>query len=173
MITIFIKKSNPFSQTSYDHMIEHLPFHKLSCTCEQKGHLIKHGYYVRFIKLSGNLVKLRILRLFCKSCNKTHGILPSWIVPYSRISLKDHLKIIKSYLNKQSLEPIMIKNLLIDESNVKYILKKFNRLWKERLLSFRISLDDQLTLLCFKYFSRQFMQIKCTTNSLFYDTHTS
>jgi hypothetical protein len=53
----------------------------------------------------------------------------------------------------------MIENLLIDESNTKYIIKRFRQHWKERLSSYGISLDEQLTLFCFKYFSRQFMQV--------------
>jgi len=167
MITISIIKCNSFSQISYNHMIEQLPVHKLSCTCGQKGHLIKHGYYTRSIKVSGHLVALNILRLRCKSCNKTQSLLPDWIVPYSRILFKDHLKIIKTYLDKQSFEPIMVENILIDESNIKYILKIFKKHWKERLSSYRITLDHQLILLCFKYFSRQFMQIKNTSNIFF------
>jgi len=173
MITIFTTKSNTFSQNTYNHMIEQLPFHKLACICGQKGNLIKHGYYTRSIKVLGDLVKLRVLRLLCKSCKKTHSILPNWIVPYSRILFKDHLNIIRAYLNKQSIEPIMIENILIDESNVKYIIKRFKEYWRERLRTYRITLDNKLTLWCFKYFNRQFMQIKSTSNILFYTTHIS
>ncbi len=173
MITIFSKKSNSFSQFSYNLIINYLPFHKLQCTCGQNGSLIKHGYYTRCIKVSGNLVALKVLRVRCKSCKKTHSILPDWIVPYSRILFKEHLQIIKTYLNKQSFEPIMINNLLIDESNTRYIIKSFRQHWKERLSSYGISLDKQLTRMCFKYFSRQFMQVKKTVNILFYNTHIS
>ena len=167
MITIFNKKSNSFSQISYNLMIKFLPFHKLQCTCGQNGNLIKHAYYTRSIKVLGDLVDLKVLRVRCKSCNKTHSILPDWIVPYSRILFKDHLNIINAYLNKKSLEPLMIENFLIDESNTKYIIKRFKQHWKERLSSYDISLDKQLTLFCFKYFCRPFMQIKSTANILF------
>ena len=167
MITIFIKKSNSFSQNSYNQIIKHLPFHNLRCTCGQNGTLIKHAYYTRSIKVLGDLVDLKVLRVRCKSCKKTHSILPDWIVPYSRILFNDHLSIINAYLNKKSLEPLMIENLLIDENNTKYIIKKFRQCWKERLFSYDISLDKHLILLCFKYFNRQFMQIKSTANILF------
>jgi hypothetical protein len=173
MITISIKKSNSFSQFSYNLMIKFLPFHKLQCTCGQNGNLIKHGYYNRCVKVSGDLVDLIVLRVRCKSCKKTHSILPDCLVPYSRILLKDHLKIIHAYLNKQSFEPIMIDNLLIDESNTSYIIKSFRQNWKERLSSYGISLDNQLIIMCFKYFSRQFMQVKRTVNILFFNTHIS
>ena len=173
MITIFIEKSNSFSQKTYNLMINRIPFHKLECTCGHRGCLIKHPYYTRSVKVSGNLVKLRALRLLCKSCKKTHSILPDWVVPYSRILFKDHLNIIRAYQNKQSIEPIMVENILIDESNVKYILKMFKMHWNEKLASYRILLSNQLTLLCFKYYSRPFMQIKRTANILFHNTHIS
>ncbi|MBN4056588.1 hypothetical protein JYT98_00765 [bacterium AH-315-K05] len=61
----------------------------------------------------------------------------------------------------------------MDESNVKYIIKRFKEYWRERLRTYRITLDNKLTLWCFKYFNRQFMQIKSTSNILFYTTHIS
>ena len=148
-------------------MINSLPFHKLSCTCGLKGNLIKHGYYKRSVKSDGELIQLKILRLICKSCKKTHSILPNSIVPYSRTLLKDQINIISTYLLNGSFDQVMIDNILIDESNLRYIINNFNRHWKERLISFKIHLNNELIKLCFKYYNRQFMQIKCTPNILF------
>ena len=167
IITIFINKSNPIYQENYNNMINNLPLHKLECTCRQKGNLIKHGYYKRSIKFNGELIPLRILRVRCKSCGKTHAILPDWIVPYSRILLKDQIEIIKTYHDNKSFDKIMINNYLIDEAHIKYIINNFNKHWKERLNTFEISFDNQLIKLCFKHFKRQFMQIKQTPNILF------
>lgn len=171
MITIFNNKSNLFLQNSYNNMIKLLPFHKLSCTCGRKGNLIKHAYYIRSVKVDGELVELKILRILCKACKKTHAILPDWLIPYSRTLFNDQVKIIKTYLNKLWFEKIMVDNILLDESNLKYVIKKFNEHWKERLKTFSILLDDNLVFNCFKYFNRQFMQIKCTSNILFSTTH--
>lgn len=167
MITIFTKKSKSFSQEGYRKTINELPFHKLSCTCKQKGTLIKHGYYDRSIKVSRFLFKLSILRVYCKSCKKTHAILPSWIVPYSRVLYHDHISIIYSYLNNLSFEPIMQSNLLIDEGNIRYIIRQYLSHWRERIASFDGEVDLSVTKSCFKHFSRQFMQIKRTANILF------
>lgn len=167
MITIFTKKSNSFSQEDYRKTIDDLPFHKLSCTCGQKGTLIRHGYYNRSIKFLRFLFKLSILRVYCKSCKKTHAILPSGIVPYSRVLYRDHISIIHSYINKLSFEPIMQSNLLIDEGNIRYIIRQYLLHWRERIASFRGAVDLSVTKSCFKHFSRQFMQIKSTANILF------
>lgn len=167
MITIFINKSNPIYQENYNNMINNLPLHKLECTCRQKGNLIKHGYYERSINFNSQLASLKILRVKCKSCKKTHAILPEWIVPYSRILLKYQIEIIKAYQDNKSFDKIMINNYLIDEGHIKYIIRNFNKHWKERLNTFEISFDNQLIKLCFKHFKRQFMQIKQTPNILF------
>ena len=171
MITIFTEKINSFSQKDYQKdyckMIDELPFHKLSCACKQKGTLIRHGNYNRSIEASGNLIELSIIRVYCKSCKETHAILPSWIVPYSRILYRDHISIIYSYLNNLSFEPIMQSNLLIDEGNIRYIIRQYLSHWRERIASFCGAVDLSVTKFCFKHFSRQFMQIKSTANILF------
>ena len=173
MITISTAKIKHLTTETYNKLIEALPIHQLSCSCGQSACMIKHAYYTRSIKVLGRLIKLRILRLICKHCNKTHSILPDWIVPYSRVLLTDHLKIIKAYQNNNSYEDLMIENVLIDESNLSYILKKYKLYWKERLFSYKICLDLNLTQNCIKHFKRQFMQIKSTTNILFSHTHTT
>lgn len=167
MITISSNKCNTFNQKNYDELIENLPFHKLTCSCGRKGCLIKHGYYKRSIKVNGALITIKMLRVICKSCNKTHAVIPESIVPYSRISLKDQLEIINYHINNLSFESLMTRNYLIDENNIRYIINNFIKHWRERLKSFDIHLDENLVDLCFKFFDRQFMQIKCTSNILF------
>lgn len=167
MITIPSNKIKSFTQKSYNKFIDSLPFHQLTCPCGQKGRLIKHAYYSRSIKCSDDFVKLILLRVLCKSCKKTHAILPQWIVPYSQILLNDHLNIILSYHNHSSFEPIMQSNLLIDESNIRYIIRQYLRHWKERIAAFYISLNEHISNACFTIYYRQFMQIKSTRNILF------
>jgi transposase len=173
MITIKTNQCKTFSQNNYDNLINDLSFHQFECTCGSKGQLTKHAYYKRSIKDCGDLVELRILRVKCMACDKTHAILPDTIVPYSRISMKDHLRILVSYMNNLSFEQIMIDNILINENNIYYIIKSFIKHWNERLKSAEILFDNFLILNCFKYFERQFMQIKCTPNILFTPTHTT
>ena len=167
MITIISKNFKSFSQNNYDLFLDALPFHCLFCTCGRKGDLIRHGYYSRSIKTPQGLVILSLLRVKCKSCHRTHAILPSTIVPYSQISFGDHIKIIQAFNRQESFEPIMLANLLIDESNIRSIIRQYRIHWKERLASFGGILDSSLIQSCFRHFSRSFMQIKCTANCLF------
>ncbi|WP_423236818.1 DUF6431 domain-containing protein [Clostridium butyricum] len=58
------------------------------------GQLIKHAYYNRHIKTPNGIIMLKILRVKCKCCNRTHAIFPECIVPYSQVLLNDHISII-------------------------------------------------------------------------------
>jgi len=160
-------QTNTFSQDHYDLFIENLAIHKCSCTCGQKGNLIHHGYYKRSLKLEIAVLILKILRLKCKACGKTHAILPEFIVPYSQIILSDHISIIQRFLNNKSTLPIIESNPNLEEANVKHIIKQFIKHWQEKMNSFKIAFDDYLTQTCFHLFNRQFMQIKRTANILF------
>lgn len=53
--------------------------------------LIKWGFYNRYLCfLENNIINdkiIKIQRLKCKNCNKTHALLPSFIVPYKTFAL--------------------------------------------------------------------------------------
>ena len=97
--------------------------------------------FIYNIDFSDGKTSIIILRVRCKSCGKTHAIFPECIVPYSQILLSDHISIINTYNSKASFEPIMLANEFIDESNIFYIIKQYLEHWKERITSFKISLD--------------------------------
>jgi len=164
MITNITIKIKYLSQENYNNFLDSIHFHNLTCSCGISGNLIKHAYYTRSVKTPEGLVALRILRVKCKCCGKTHALFPECIVPYSQILLEDHIKIINAYNHKTSFEPIMMHNLYIDESNIRHIIKKYVYHWKERLTAFFISMDVNLSYNCICSFKRQFMQIKCTPN---------
>lgn len=175
MITVISNKIKTLNQISYNNLINSLDFNQITCTCGHSGALIKHGYYNRNLKTSGGvMVTIFILRVKCSVCGKTHAILPYSIVPYSQVSLDDHINIILNDINHNSQNDIMNDNPLIDECTISYILRCYKGFWKQRLASHRIALVRnfmQLTDTCLKLFERQFMQIKCTPNILFSCTH--
>ena len=163
MITIKCDLDN-INQEKYDEIINNLDFNKLICPKCNHSDLIIHGYYSRRLKTKIGTIYLRIIRVICKTCGSTHALLLSCLVPYSSVDLKSHIRII----NNDDINGLMEEISDIDESNIAYVLRMFNRYFKERLLSVNISVtDDNLVFNCFKYFKRQFMQIKCTSNILF------
>lgn len=158
MLTYKVYDFKSFSQKYYNNCINNINFLSLSCSCGIKGSFIKHGYYTRSIKTPLGLVKLKILRVKCSSCGKTHAVLLSSIVPYSQISLLDQVNII---INPKD---VMENNIFIDESNIAYTKSKYYKFFKEPLASFYIKLQPTIKFidLCFKHLKRQFMQIRNT-----------
>lgn len=166
MITSISHKIKYFTQKTYNQFLDTIQFHRLSCSCGSSGCLIKHAYYERRVKTPDGCITIRILRVICKYCHKTHAIFPECIVPYSQILLKDHLKIIQTHLSQGSFEQVMMSNLYIDESNIRYIIRQYLRYWKERITAFALVLGDTISFHCLKTLKRQFMQIKCIQNIL-------
>lgn len=172
MITIFVKENNPLTPNFYNNLINTLQFHSLTCTCGHSACLSIHGYYTRSLKTPEGKCTLRICRVICSCCHHTHAILPSSMVPYSQISLKEHIEIISSHENEECFKNLMNLNPSIDESSCRHIIRTFCYHWKQRLLSENITLSDRTALIrdCFRAFARQFMQIHCTPNILFMNT---
>lgn len=172
MITLSADFCNPLSQDFYDSLISNIQFHQLPCTCGHSACLKIHGYYTRGIKQSSGVLPLRICRVRCSVCGRTHALIPSSLVPYSLISLTDQVEIISSSLCGTSAREVMAANPSIDENNVFSILRRFRRFWQQRLLSESIPITPfpQLVCRCFAAFQRQFLQIKCTPNLLFLKT---
>ncbi|MDO4556697.1 MAG: DUF6431 domain-containing protein [Lachnospiraceae bacterium] len=175
MITVNVNKINTINQISYENIINSISFHQIICTCGHKSSLTKHGYYNRKLKLSGGLiVELSILRVKCSICGKTHAVLPSFVVPYSQILLEDHISVICNYEDGITDEGLMNDNPLIDESNTAYIRRNYKKYWQQRFKAFGLNIKqdiNEIVISCFRYFDRQFMQIKCTQNILFIPTH--
>lgn len=170
MITYFTNNFNNNYQSIYNQLNTDVNLLYAQCPCGLKGNLIRYGFYTRYIKTPSGLVQLKIQRVKCKVCGHTHAILLSCMIPYSQILFKDTLDIIRS-TSIDDLKQIMMDNLSIDESNISYVKRQFHKHWEQRLLSEQIRLDDSLVFQCFFHYRRQFMQIKCTANTLLYFTN--
>ncbi len=173
MITVPVKESNHFSQKFYDQVIAGIQLHMVECTCGKKGCLIRYGHYRRMVKFRSHTVSLSVQRVLCKACHTTHAILLSLIVPYSQIPLEDQQGILRAVDGGESPDPIMERNLLVDENNVKYIIRQYRRHWKQRLHYLGLTLSDSLPVPCLQAFFRQFMQIHRTRNKLCTCTNTA
>lgn len=178
MITLKTENFNYPSQKKYDYFINHLNLYNLKCSCEVRGQCKRHAYYTRSIKTPFGKVRLRILRVICASCGKTHAILLDSIVPYSQVVLKDHIEIIMNMEEKKNMKHIMERCPEIEECNITYILNTYRRHWKERICSISpqiIKLLKEINVLITSAFSRfqlNFMQIRYTYNSLQSLNHT-
>ena len=167
MITVLFLSDKSFSDNLYYTFLQSLNLFAIECTCHKKGCLIFYGWYKRKVKLPSKLLTLSIQRVRCRECGRTHALIPSVLVPYSQITLKDQQDIL--ILAESGLPPaeVLERNPRVDENNAKHIIRQYNKHWKERLLSISLSVRDSLTIPCLSAFSRQFMQIHKTPNILF------
>lgn len=168
MITLSVDICNPVSQNFYDKTIYHLQFHQLVCTCGHSGCLSIHGYYNRSVKCGDSCLRLRICRVICCECGRTHALLLSSLVPYSQVPTKDQIDIISHSGSDGDFSSVMENTPSIDESCVRSVIRRFRLHWKQRLLSESTTPipDTGFIELCFSAFRRQFMQIKSTPNIL-------
>lgn len=166
MITISVDDCNNFSQDYYNSVINSLQMHQVRCSCGASGCLTIHGYYKRGIFLPERVTFLRICRVKCSECGRTHALLLSSIVPYDRISLDDQHRIVCAYTDGEDLKDICKENPFIDEHSAKAVIRRYCRFWKQRLLSERIALKPVRDLLmgCLAHYSMQFMQIRGPRN---------
>lgn len=172
MITINCTFCNPISQDSYDKSVNSIQFHQLTCSCGHAACMTRHGYYRRSIKSPTGKIRLRICRVICTECGATHALLPSSIVPYSQTAMADQHHIICDYENGSCPNNVCTPENDIDENNVKAVILRYRRHWREKLRAESISLKPLSGLIqsCFSLYSSQFMQIRRTFNSLFADT---
>lgn len=173
MITALNEEFNGFSQESYDSVVNNLQLHTVKCTCGKKGCLIRYGHYHRHVKYLSELLKLRIQRVLCTQCGKTHALMLSSLVPYSQVAKEDQQEILDCVEKGTSPQDVMLRNFLIDENTVKYIIRQFRKHWKQRILSLGLTLSDALTVPCLHTFGRQFMQVHKTCNILYSSTNTA
>ena len=169
MITIKTENYNLISQDFYNKTIDSLDLNLISCACGHSGCLIRHGSYKRSIQLADRILSLSVIRVYCKACGHTHALLLSSMIPYSQIPLVLHVRLIQAYEHETGFRNILEEQYLVDENNLKSIIRNYRLHWKQRLLSMRLHLPDIPSLIsrCFSLFSRQFMQIKSTSNQLF------
>ena len=169
MITIKTENYNLISQDFYNKIIDSLDLNLISCTCGHSGCLIRYGSYKRNVQLKDEKITLTVVRVFCTVCGHTHALLLSSIVPYSQIPLNLQISVIHTYESGLSVQPIRAEHCLIDEYNLKSVIRSYRLYWQQRLRSAALSFIERNSLVigCFSHFSRQFMQIKTTVNKLF------
>ena len=166
MLTVIVSDFNTFTQTFYNSVISKVQLHRLKCSCGHSGCLYFHGYYSRSVITPSGKRSLYICRVKCSECGHTHALLLSSMVPYSRIPLKVQRDIAVACENKSNQTGICSSG--IDENNVKSVVRRYVRFWRERLRSAGISLESLTDLIfaCFSHYSKQMMQIRNTFNKL-------
>lgn len=172
MLTVLVQDCNTFTQNFYNSVILSLPFHRLRCSCGHHGGLSIHGYYERFVITPDGKVPLKICRVRCSECGRTHALLLSSIVAYSQIPAEVQRTIAVCYEEGSDRNDLCTCGDGIDENNVRSVIRRYVRFWRERIRAAKADLRSPEALIrsCFSEYSMQFMQIHKTCNYLFSKT---
>lgn len=155
------------TQDSYDNTIDCTQFGSIRCpSCAGVG-FTRHAFYKRKVTLpNGETISLRVLRVKCAHCNKTHAVLPLAIIPYKRITYMTATRII-NLKNRKAVIDFLDNNLDIDENMIYRIKQQFKHRWKQILISLDITrIDVESIKVIIQNQNVQFMQIKRTICSL-------
>ena len=168
MLTVLVQDFNTFTQEFYNSVIEQLQLHRLKCACGHSGCLSFHASYERSIITPSGKKVLTIYRVICSECGHTHALLLSSMVGYSQIPAKVQQEIAIAYEEGSDRNELLSAGNGIDENNVKSVIRRYVKFWRDRLIAEEIRLDSLQDLIasCFSHYSRQFMQIRGTPNRL-------
>ena len=147
-----------------------VPIHRLTCSaCGRSGCLQYHGSYRRKVRSSQGTVVLRIQRVKCTDGGRTHALLLSSLVPYSQIAAETQRQIAETFETKGDRSSFCTPEGAVDENDVKAVIMRYRRYWRERLRAEQISLDSlsKLVWQCFAHYAAQFLQIRRGCNLLF------
>lgn len=129
--------NNPFkiklNQKIYNKIICSIDFNSISCPNCAQHHWHVHAYYVRHFDFFNRSVKLRILRVICSNCNKTHSVLIEDMIPFSILSHDDIIQAlcpeIHDYLQYSHLFFLKSKYVSTDLSSYNAICLFNSRKW--------------------------------------------
>lgn len=93
MIILFYEKSNTILKKTIQNYLNTVNFGVLECPNCHSNDIIKWGFYERGVLFFSNTEQytveydyIKVQRVRCKSCGKTHALLPMGIVPYKQLS---------------------------------------------------------------------------------------
>lgn len=177
MIILYSKKSNTNFKEIIQNYLNTVNFGLLECPNCHSNDIIKWGFYERGVLFFSNTEQfnveydyLKVQRVRCKSCGKTHALLPIGIIPYKQLSSEIVISVIaeiastnveKAFTIFNFISEYTIKKLWIDFKKKHFSL--LTTLTKTRNVLDAISLikENINTQLDYIYnYKRVFMQIK-------------
>lgn len=100
-INTFVPDSNtlqPLISKFYNDSVNSLNFNNIHCSNCHGSLWIRHAYYFRSLIIFNQKIRIRITRIMCKSCDKTHAILVEDMIHFISLTFHDLYKIIFSCL---------------------------------------------------------------------------
>lgn len=165
---------------SYEKDFKSLELSKARCTCGAIGCFKIHGHYDRFVCFSiAVCIIISVIRVRCTSCERTHAVLPDFIIPRRSYANPVVCNVVSNFFNTEPTFPQLLEIAEEKDLHVEYIsyLHKFFKKYHEiRIEVFKASYED--TILAshefnrdyFKEFHYMFMQAILVENQTFFSS---
>ena len=136
----------------------------IKCPCCDNDNLISYGSYERNVVVSSNSYKIKIKRVKCNRCGKTHAIIPNFLKPYFQYesSFIDFVMVLLIARNKRNKE--IEKKLKITRQLIRKWKKRFE-MHKTRLLTYK---NLEIKKLIYEVFNREFLKEYYEKNKVVY-----
>lgn len=138
--TNFIQRVIKNSEDDFYHVIH-------GCRhCGYAGNLHRHASYHRTIICKEITTSVKIQRVICPNCNKTHALIPSDIIPYFQHTLETILNLLELIKIKKDSYSKVIKefknfNLSLDLGHLYLYIKRFTSNLDKTTYYFRVYCD--------------------------------
>lgn len=116
------------------------------CTCKSDRFNF-YGTYTRNIGIYGSFLTIKIKRIKCKCCGKTHALIPGFIIPYFQTTISQLLDII--FNQKKEKLPLKDISIYYEQSRqfIYFLIKRFNNHFTRLETTFNKDLKDVLIIL--------------------------
>ena len=85
-------------QNQYNYTVSHLNFSDITCSCNHHDWAF-HCRYKRYVDFFGVKFKIKIQRIRCLHCGKTHAILFEDIIPFSCVNQKEVISFLHGFVD--------------------------------------------------------------------------
>lgn len=90
------KKIN-INQKIYDQFVYSLDLHLITCPNCHDSSWSFHASYDRYTDFLGSKIRIKIVRVICGSCGKTHAILIESMIPFSCLNFDELIQVLHSH----------------------------------------------------------------------------
>lgn len=85
------------NQKIYYKIISSIDFNSIPCDSCSHSNWVYHSSYLRFIDFLDHRFKIKIVRVICRHCGKSHAILVEQMIPFSSLSHSDIINVLSHY----------------------------------------------------------------------------
>lgn len=168
MILIIVKKLKSFSQIDYDSLIDHIKQNVsdfFDTVLSPHSDAVFYGTYMRSLVSAhdNSRITIRVQRILDKTTNKTHSLIPSFLVPYSTVPLPYQINIISA---EEADIPDLSALYNLDLNDLLHIRSIFSSFWKD-LFDWLSLPPNSFSIKAFHLTHKQFMQSRGSVLSIY------